>query len=63
MNRLFGGKQKTAPELVKSLRDSLLVLARNEGKDDKKTQKVSTKMFNVMYLYMRIGSINVKFIN
>jgi calcium binding protein 39 len=39
MNRLFGAKQRTAPELVKSLRDSLLVLARNESKDDKKTQK------------------------
>lgn len=40
MNRFFGGKQKTAPELVKSLRDSLLVLTRNE-KEDKKTHKVS----------------------
>lgn len=44
MNRLFGARQRTAPEVVKSLRDSLLVLARNESKDDKKTQKVSAKM-------------------
>lgn len=48
MNRLFGGKQKTAPELVKSLRDSLLVLARNESKDDKKTQKVNMKIMEFM---------------
>lgn len=40
MNKIFGGKLKTAPELVKSLRDSLLVLARNE-KEDKKAQKVN----------------------
>jgi len=37
---LFGGKQKTLHELVKIIRDGLVVLSSSDVKDEKKIQKV-----------------------
>jgi len=38
---LFGGKHKTPHELVKIVRDGLVVLSCTDVKDEKKTQKVT----------------------
>jgi len=38
---LFGGKHKTPHELVKIIRDGLLVLSSADVKDEKRTQKVT----------------------
>jgi len=38
---LFGGKHKTPHELVKVVRDGLVVLSSGDVKDEKKIQKVT----------------------
>jgi len=45
---LFGGKHKTLHELVKIIRDGLVVLSSGDVKDEKKIQKVCNDSENFL---------------
>ena len=46
---LFGGKHKTLHELVKIIRDGLVVLSSGDVKDEKKMQKVCKYSENFLF--------------